>query len=76
VGPCHHGIAHRQVEDGGDGLQIWRAAMNIMYKSTGQPKRGDPPTWFVGGEGLAMLTVKQNKLRNITQGLGMDLKEM
>jgi len=21
--PCHHGMAHPQVADGGDGLQMW-----------------------------------------------------
>jgi hypothetical protein len=30
--PCHHGMAHPQVADGGDGLQIWRVAVNILNK--------------------------------------------
>jgi hypothetical protein len=30
--PCHHGMAHHQVVDGGEGLQIWRIAVNILNK--------------------------------------------
>jgi hypothetical protein len=29
---CHHGMAHPQVVDRGDGLQIWRVAVNILNK--------------------------------------------
>jgi hypothetical protein len=28
--PCHHGMAHPQVADGGDALQIWRVAAIIL----------------------------------------------
>jgi hypothetical protein len=30
--PCHHGMALRQVADGGDSLQIWRVAVDILNK--------------------------------------------
>jgi hypothetical protein len=30
VVPCHHGTARPQVAGGGDGLQIWRVAANIL----------------------------------------------
>jgi hypothetical protein len=30
VSPCHHSMARPQVVDGGDGLQIWRVAVNIL----------------------------------------------
>jgi hypothetical protein len=30
--PCHHGMARPQVADGGDGLQIWEVAANILKK--------------------------------------------
>jgi hypothetical protein len=30
--PCHHGMARPQVPDGGDDLQFWRAAANILNK--------------------------------------------
>jgi hypothetical protein len=36
--PCHHGVARLQVADGGDGLQIWRVAANILNK---QSRRAD-----------------------------------
>jgi hypothetical protein len=32
--PCHHGMVHPQVADGGDGLQIWRVAANILNKQS------------------------------------------
>jgi hypothetical protein len=30
--PCQHGMARPQVADGGDSLQIWRVAANILRK--------------------------------------------
>jgi hypothetical protein len=30
----HHGMARYQVEDGGDGLQIWRETANIFNKQS------------------------------------------
>jgi hypothetical protein len=41
----HHGIPRSQVAGGGDGLQIWRVAANILNSSHGQPTRGGPPAW-------------------------------
>jgi hypothetical protein len=32
--PCHHGMARPPVADGGDSLQIWRVAANILNKQT------------------------------------------
>jgi hypothetical protein len=31
---CHHGMARPQVADGGDGLQVWRVAANILNKQS------------------------------------------
>jgi hypothetical protein len=31
---CHHGMARPQVADGGDGLQIWRVAANMLNKKS------------------------------------------
>jgi hypothetical protein len=28
--PCHHGMARPQVADGGDSLQFWRVAANMV----------------------------------------------
>jgi hypothetical protein len=36
--PCHHGMARPQVADGGDSLQIWRVAANVLNK---QPQTAD-----------------------------------
>jgi hypothetical protein len=38
--PCHHGMARPQVPDGGDGLQIWRAAANILNKQSRTADKG------------------------------------
>jgi hypothetical protein len=35
---CHHDMALPQVADGGDGLQMWRVAVNILNK---QSRTGD-----------------------------------
>jgi hypothetical protein len=32
--PCHHCMAHTQIEDGGDALQIWSVAANILNKQS------------------------------------------
>jgi hypothetical protein len=44
--PCHHSMAHPQVADRGDSLQIWRIAANIS--SHGQLTRCVPPVWGFG----------------------------
>jgi hypothetical protein len=38
--PCHHGMARPQVADGGDGLQIWRVAANILNKQSQTADKG------------------------------------
>jgi hypothetical protein len=49
--PCHHGVARPQVADGGDGLQIWRAAVSILNKSLRTDERGWPSSLGVGRGG-------------------------
>jgi len=39
MAPCHHGIAHRRVADGGDGFQIWKAAV-YWISSRREPTTG------------------------------------
>jgi hypothetical protein len=68
--PCHHGMARPQVAGGGDGLQIWRVAANILNISRGQPTMGGPPAW---GLGVGLITPHRKKislLRNVTTDLG------
>jgi hypothetical protein len=38
--PCHHGMERPQVADRGEGLQIWRAAANILNKQSGTAGKG------------------------------------
>jgi hypothetical protein len=37
---CHHGVARPQVADGGNGLQIWRVAANILNKQSRTVDKG------------------------------------
>jgi hypothetical protein len=46
--PCHHGTARPQVADGGDGLQIWRVAANILNKQSRTADRGRSSSLGVG----------------------------
>jgi hypothetical protein len=38
--PCHHGMARPQVPNGGDGLQIWKVAANILNKQSRTADKG------------------------------------
>jgi hypothetical protein len=40
MGPCHHVMARPPVMDGGDGLQIWRVATNILNKQSQAADKG------------------------------------
>jgi hypothetical protein len=37
---CHHGMARPQVVDEGEGLQIWRVAVNILNKQSRTADKG------------------------------------
>jgi hypothetical protein len=45
---CHHSMVWPQVVDGGDGLQIWRIAVNILNKQSWTAERGWPSSFGVG----------------------------
>jgi hypothetical protein len=46
--PCHHGMARPQVADGGDGLQFWRLAANILNKQSRTADKGWSSSLGVG----------------------------
>jgi hypothetical protein len=48
--PCHHGMARPQVADGGDGLQMWRTATNILNKQSWTANKGWVSSFGVGRE--------------------------
>jgi hypothetical protein len=60
--PCHHRMKRPQVADGGDTLQLWRVAVNILNKQT----RGGPLGWGLGmgpgGLSRAQSNVVQNQI--------------
>jgi hypothetical protein len=37
---CHHSMVCPQVVDGGDGLKIWRVAVNILSKQSQTADKG------------------------------------
>jgi hypothetical protein len=46
--PCHHGMARPQVSDGGDALQLWREAANILNKQSRTADKGWSSSLGVG----------------------------
>jgi hypothetical protein len=46
--PCHHGMAHPQVADGREGLQLWRVVWNILNKQSRKADKGWSPSLAVG----------------------------
>jgi hypothetical protein len=46
--PCHHGMARPQVADGGNGLQIWRVAADILTKQSRTADKGWSPNVGLG----------------------------
>jgi hypothetical protein len=50
VGPCHHGMARPQVADGGDALQFWSEAANILNKQSRTAEEGWSSSLGVGRE--------------------------
>jgi len=48
-GPCHHDMARHRVADGGDGLQIWSVAANIVNKQAVSDSRQLKMIQFGGG---------------------------
>jgi hypothetical protein len=65
-------MARPQVANGGDGLQIWRVAANILNKQSRTADRGDPPAWGLSG-GLATpqrktpIFVRQHSKEHLTR---------
>jgi hypothetical protein len=46
--PCHNGMARPQVADGGDALQFWRVAANILNNQSRTAEKGGPPALGLG----------------------------
>jgi hypothetical protein len=57
-----------RVVDGGDGLQMWRAAANILNKQPRKANKGWSSSWGLG-VGMTTSHHKKSILRNVTQNL-------
>jgi hypothetical protein len=68
-GPYHHGMTRLQLAGGGEGLQIWKVAGNILN----MPSRTVDEEWSSSLEVGRTLTTtyrkKSSMLRKITEGL-------
>jgi hypothetical protein len=67
-------MARPQVADGGEGLQIWRVAANILNKHSRTTNKGWPFSLGVGRGANNNPRVK--KKRNVLQNVKMDLREI
>jgi hypothetical protein len=47
-GSCHHCMAHLRVATGGDGLQVWRVAANILNMQSRTTDKGRSSSLGVG----------------------------
>jgi hypothetical protein len=66
--PCHHGTARPQVANGGEGLQIWTVAANILNKQSRTADKGWPSSLGVGRGLTTPHRKKRNMLRNVNKG--------
>jgi hypothetical protein len=67
--PCHHGMARPQVADGGDGLRIWRAAANILYKESRAADKGLSSSLRIGARANNSSLQLISLLRKMTRSL-------
>jgi len=68
--PYHHGTAHPRVADREHAL--WEGNSELYcISSYGQPARGGPPAWGLGGGLTTPLHKTISMLRDIKHGLGL-----
>jgi hypothetical protein len=72
---CHHGMARSQVADGGDALQLWREAANILNKQSRTADKGWSSSLRVGRgannfspKKISLTRVSKKKPRTRTDG--------
>jgi hypothetical protein len=64
-------MARPQVADGGDGLQIWRVAANILNKQSQEIDKGWSSSLGVVRGANNSSPYKISLLRNVKKGLGL-----
>jgi hypothetical protein len=68
--PCHHDMAHPHVAGRGDGLQIWKVAVNILNKQSRTADRGWPSSLGIGRGANNPHRKTLYLLRSMCKGLG------
>jgi hypothetical protein len=71
--PCYYGMARPLVANGGDGLQIWRVAANILNKQSRSADKGWSSSLGVGRGAYNSSPQKIKLLRKFTRSLGRGL---
>jgi hypothetical protein len=61
---CQHGIEHPQVADGGDGVELWKLAADILIKQSWTVDKG----W---SSRLGAHRVQMKLLRNVQNSFGI-----
>jgi hypothetical protein len=64
----HHGVAYPRFAVGGNGLQIWRVIVNIMYEQSWTADKGWSYSLGVGRRSNNSSPLKDLHVKNITQG--------
>jgi hypothetical protein len=70
--PCHHGMERPQVADGGNGLQIWRVAANILNKQSRTADNGWSSSLGVGRGANTPHRIKLSCYENSQEASDMD----
>jgi hypothetical protein len=66
----HNGMARPQVADGGDALQLWRVAVNILNKQSRTTDKGWSSSLGFGRGANNSSQEKISSLRTFEKGLG------
>jgi hypothetical protein len=59
VGPCHHSMMRLWIVDGGESLQIWRVAANILNKQLWRANKESSYSFGGWARGYQLITQNQ-----------------
>jgi hypothetical protein len=65
-------MVHRKLADEGEGLQIWRVAVNILNKQLQTADKGCPPAWRLGRGLTTPHRKKETRYEMLQRALELD----